>query len=166
MSMTTYLQMVTEPELDALEATPADINHLDQPADQTFVTQLQQTLCYFYCGDGYPTAEDHGAIAAALMGFENIDAPTLETAYFSTVRPAQTVEIADVLDALDLDEIAAEVDDTDLESLVEEEELYDVEPMLYDDVDLTEMIVKETIGLRDFYRRAADEGLAVVIYTT
>lgn len=166
MSMTTYLQMVSDAELESLEADPGSINQLDQPVDQTFTTQMQQTLCYFLCGDGYATPDDHGPIAAALNGYDSIDAPSLENGAFDVVRAEQTGEIADALEAIDLDEIAEAVDEADLESLVDEEELYDIEPLLYDDVDLARVVVKDTIGLRDFYRRATEEGRGVVMYTT
>jgi hypothetical protein len=165
MAMTTYFQMVTSAELAALEAEPTTINQLDQPDEQCAATQLQCTLAYFLCGDAYPDPTA-SALAAAIAGEQSVDTDTLENGAFYLVRPERVADAAREMAQLDLQAIRSAVQNAELEELVDEEELYDLEPWIYDDTDMGQVIVDEVKSLRDFCERAAAAGFAVALYTT
>lgn len=166
MAMMTHLQMVSADELSELEANPDQINALNQSAEQSLTIQFQQTAAFFLCGSGWPSAEEHGPLAGALMGFDSVDAPSLENAAFGVVRPEHMAEVIEAFDEIDLDEVAEAIEAADLEELFDEEELYDIEDLLYQDADLAGLVCDELNELIAFYIRASDGDLGVVLYTT
>ncbi len=130
------------------------------------MTQLQQSLCFFLCGDAYPNPAEHGPLAGGLAGYQNVETNTLENGSFDVVPKNKCEEVADALQAVDLDKFKRRIAKADVEGLVEEEELYDLEACIADGDDLGELLSDEISNLRAFYADAAEQSLAVVLYTT
>ena len=82
------------------------------------------------------------------------------------MEPDQSAEIGEALRQVNLDDFRARVNDADLESLVDEEELFELEPWLYDEPFDVEMLAAELRELTEFYTRAGSDGRGVVIFTT
>lgn len=159
MAQATYLQAVSQEELDELCEEPTSINQLDKPDSVT--TYFAPSINYFVTGSAYPTDHD---LAPMLMGEDSVDCSTLENGSFDFVTPDTVRAIAELLADVDLGDVRAKVEKADLEELVDEEELYDLEVL--DSADAPETIAAELGKLQAFYEQAAEAGMAVVMYTT
>ena len=157
--MATYLQSVSATELDALKKDPTSINTLDQPVD--FRTHFAGPINYLLTGTAWPNEHP---LAGVLYGNESVETATLENGAFGVVSSEETAAIREELAALNLETLIASIASWDIAGVVEEEEMYELEVMTTDEI--AEILLSELPMLVEFYNDAANDGCAVVTYTT
>lgn len=162
MAMATWLQLVTDKEIDLLVREPARINKLDNEGINTY---WSQTISYFLCGDAWPSASRKKPLTAMFFGYETVDTATLENGNFGVVRPGDVKAIATALATVDLAKLKTQVEEAD-EADLEDAECEDFELLKTDDEDPGQTIVDDVKSLHAFYDRARKLGRGVVMYTT
>jgi hypothetical protein len=160
MAMTTYVQMVSQSELDGLRKTPASINKLDKPDSETFSTHYACCINYFVTGDAYP--EEH-ALAAMLFGEDMIETSTLENGSFGVVSPAKVAKLATLLAKVDVGKLRTRVKKADWDELMDEE--VDDAELLQESDDPVRELAGDFERLASFYGAAAEKKLGVAMYT-
>jgi hypothetical protein len=162
MAMCTYVQMVTDSEIVALQKKPETINQLDKPRSETFSTYHFTTINYFLTGSAYPSKH---ALAAVLCGEKSVSTSTLENGSFDVTSPKLVRKLAAALAKVDLDEVKESVAAADWDTLRDEEEV-DEECVLESSDDPAAEIVGEIERLEKFMSAAAKKKRGLAIYTT
>lgn len=162
MAMATWLQGVTDAEIDTLIGDPDAIRRLDNPIDHR--THFGTAINWFLVGNAYPGPDDHPDLWPMLDGANSVACRSLENGAFGVVRPARVPTIAALLAAVDLDDLKKRVAAADFSELVDEEELYDLELVAQDEAPA--LLQAEVEGLAAFYAAVSKAGLGVVMFTT
>lgn len=160
MAMNTYLQMVSDAELEALRDQPSSINRLVKPAEASYSTYYACSINYFLAGDAYPS---EGALASMLFGATAIETDTLENGSFGVVTASEAKALARALAELDLGELEARVRQADPDELADEE--VDDFELLVEDEDPAKLLVAEIRQLVAFYAGAAERNMGVAMFT-
>ena len=163
MATNTYVQMVSDAEIAALEKAPATIGALDKRGNERFTTYHFTAINYFLTGDAYPSKKH--ALGAALCGEKSVSTSTLENGAFSINRAATVAKLSAALSKVDLKALKQAVKDADLDELRDEDEV-DEEYALGESDDPAKELVSAVKELQTFYENAAKKGLGVAIYTT
>lgn len=161
MAVETHLRAVTSAQLEQLRQDPSSLGWLD--TGLSAAEHLDTSVTYFLTGSSYPAVDDH-PLAPVLQGTTDVQCPGLENGSFAVVPPDVVVALAGHLAGVDLAGLRAAVAAADLDGLVDDEELYDLEVFEADEV--PDEVVATVERLTAFYRRAAADGLGVVIYQT
>lgn len=163
MATNTYVQMVSDAEIAALQKAPATIGALDKPSSECFSTYHFTAINYFLTGDAYPSKKH--ALGALLSGEKSVSTSTLENGAFAINRAATVATLSAALSKVDLKALAKAVKDADLDELRDEDEV-DEEYALGESEDPAKELVAAVKSLQKFYESAVKKGLGVVIYTT
>ena len=159
--MSTWLQAVSEQEMEELERDPGLINRLDKP--RYVRTHFSASINYFVTGAAYP-GPDHHPLWSMLDGGRSVACATLENGAFGLVSPTEAGLMARLVAEVDLADVVARIESADLDDLIGEEELEDLE--LIDQDEAPTVIVNDLKELTRFYADVAAERLGVVMYTT
>lgn len=163
MATNTFVQMVSDAEIAALEKAPATIGAVDKRGDECFSTYHFTTINYFLTGDAYPSKKH--ALGAVLCGEKSVSTSTLENGSFAVNRAATVAKLSAALAKVDLKALERAVKDADLDELRDEDEV-DEEYALGESDDPPKELVSAVKGLQKFYANAVKKGLGVVIYTS
>src|SRR2546423_10878375 len=119
MAQSTTLQMVTTKELIALRKTPSTISKLNKPGAESYSTYYVATINFFLCGSAAPSTNDN-PLAAALVGIEMINTPSLERGNFMLVTADRVMGIAKALEQVDLKKLRKQVETADAAALAKQ----------------------------------------------
>ncbi len=165
MAMNTWLQMIDDEELAALEKNPSLINKMNKPDKESCSTYFQCCINYFLTGDAYPSGKKNKPLTVFLSGLESVECSTLENGYFHLVPASMAPAIVAALEKVDKKALKKKVAAADPDEL-EEAEVDDYEILTDSDDDPGETLVADVERLLDFYRAAAKNKRGVVIYTS
>jgi len=162
MATSTTLQMVSTKELILLRKTPSGIRKLNKPHAESFSTYYFRSLNWFMLGDIAPAIEGN-PVAAALVGYETIATPSLDSGSFNVIGADQIPDIAAALEKVDLKKLRKDVETAD-KAVLAKQKVDDFERVSADDSPAA-TIVTDVKQLTSFYRNAAAKHMGVVIYT-
>jgi hypothetical protein len=161
MAMVTWLQMVSDAEIEELRRNPGSINQLDKPAAETYRTHYACSLNWFVTGNAWPADEE---LAPMLQGDEWVSTSTLENGSFGVTPAAGAAKIAKLLAAVDVAAVRGAVAEADFDELMDEE-VGDAEILLEAD-DPGTALTDDLRALVRFYGQAVEKGLGVAAYTS
>lgn len=182
MPMSTTLFGITPEALAKLEAAPETIDQLRSKT--MFDTYLWTTLPYFLTGgdddeddededdeadEGDDEDRDGGdhPLAPALIGTRAVACSRLENGAFHVVPAEVAKEVAMLLAEVNPAELEAAVLEADLEEVYDGEVWEELEMLdLTEPHEVAKAVVLDLAGLTAFYAAVAEQGLAVVLYTT
>ena len=160
MANDTCLQMVSRQEIEIVKKL-ACIGPLDKPRAQNYSTYFPWTINYLLVGNPSPNPKNSKPLGAALFGLERVESDALEAGHFGIVRPGKVAAIAANLERFDLKNLARAYAKAYPSKL---SDLDDFRPDLPIE-EAAKHIVEDVRRLASFYRRAAQKGLGVVMYT-